>query len=570
MPSPTEGTSLTHGEAGRLPAAASLLNVPRLITAYFAERPDPAIGAQRVAFGTSGHRGSAFDASFNEWHVLAITQAICDYRRTQGITGPLYLGLDTHALAEPARATSLEVLAANGVELMLAARDDYTPTPAVSHAILTHNRGRDLQVGAGLADGVLITPSHNPPRDGGYKYNPPHGGPAGQEVTGWIEAAANRYLESGLQGVRRIGYAQALRAPTTHSHDYCAAYVADLGSVIDFDAIRAAGVRMGADPLGGAGVHYWGRIAERYRVALDVVNETVDPTFRFMTLDWDGQIRMDPSSVDAMQPLIALRERYDVAFACDTDHDRHGIVTPSAGLLPSNHYLAVAIDYLFRNRPSWQPAAAVGKTVVSTQLIDRVAARLGRRLYEVPVGFKWFSAGLLDGSLGFGGEESAGASFLRRDGTVWTTDKDGIIAALLAGEITARTGRDPGQLYETLADELGRPYADRMEAAATPAQKRQLARLSPQQVTSRELAGEPITDIRSDAPGNGAAIGGIKVSGTTGWFAARPSGTENIYKIYAESFSGAQHLQRLLAEAQRMVDAAIAPGPDAAPEVKSH
>jgi phosphoglucomutase len=442
---------------------------------------------------------------------------------------------------------------------MLAARDDYTPTPAVSHAILTHNRGRDPNRGTGLADGILITPSHNPPRDGGYKYNPPHGGPAGQEVTGWIESAANRYLEARLQGVRRIGYAQALRAATTHLHDYRAAYVADLGAVIDFDVIRAAGVRMGADPLGGAGVHYWGLIAEHYAVPLTVVNEAVDPTFGFMTLDWDGQIRMDPSSVHAMQTLIALRERFDIAFACDTDHDRHGIVTPAAGLMPSNHYLAVAIDYLFRNRPQWGSQAAIGKTVVSTQLIDRVAARLGRRLYEVPVGFKWFSAGLRDGSLGFGGEESAGASFLRRDGTAWTTDKDGIIAALLSAEITARTGRDPALLYDALTAELGRPVADRVEAAASPAQKRQLAKLAPRQVTSTTLAGEPITDVRNDAPGNGAAIGGIKVSGTSGWFAARPSGTENIYKIYAESFSGAEHLQRLLAEAQAMVDAAIAP-----------
>ncbi len=515
--------------------------------------------AQRVAFGTSGHRGSAVDASFNEWHVLAISQAICDYRRHSGITGPLYLGIDTHVLSEPARISALEVLAANGVELLLAAREDYTPTPAVSHAILTHNRGRDLAQGTGLADGILITPSHNPPRDGGFKYNPPHGGPAGQDVTGWIEAAANRYLETGLQGVRRMVAAQALRAATTHLHDFRAAYVQDLGTVIDFDVIRAAGVRMGADPLGGAGVHYWGLIGEHYGIDLTVVNAGVDPTFRFMTLDWDGQIRMDPSSVFAMQSLIALKDRYDIAFACDTDHDRHGIVTPSAGLLPSNHYLAVAIDYLFRNRPRWSASAAVGKTVVSTQMIDRVAARLGRSLYEVPVGFKWFSAGLLDGSLGFGGEESAGASFLRTDGTVWTTDKDGLIAALLAAEITARTGSDPGERYAAMTAELGRPVADRMEAAASPEQKRQLARLSPQQVRSTMLAGEPISAVTSTAPGNGAAIGGIKVSGSTGWFAARPSGTENIYKIYAESFSGADHLQRLLAEAQAMVDTAVAP-----------
>jgi len=545
--------------AGKPAPASALVDVPRLITAYFSQRPDASLPAQRVAFGTSGHRGSAFDASFNEWHVLAISQAICDYRRQNGITGPLYLGIDTHALSEPARVSALEVLAANGVELMLAARDDYTPTPAVSHAILTHNRGRDLTKGAGLADGILITPSHNPPRDGGFKYNPPHGGPAGQDVTGWIEAAANRYLEAALQGVRRIVASQALRAATTRIHDFRVAYVQDLGAVIDFDVIRGAGVRMGADPLGGAGVHYWGLIGEHYGVDLAVVNPSVDPTFRFMTLDWDGQIRMDPSSVSAMQSLIALKDRYDIAFACDTDHDRHGIVTPSSGLLPSNHYLAVAIDYLFRNRPHWGAAAAVGKTVVSSQMINRVAARLGRRLYEVPVGFKWFSAGLLDGGLGFGGEESAGASFLRRDGTVWTTDKDGMIAALLAGEITARTGRDPGALYAAMTAELGNPVADRLEAAASPEQKRQLSRLSPQQLRSATLAGEPIVDVSSNAPGNGAAIGGIKVSGKTGWFAARPSGTENIYKIYAESFSGQDHLRRLLAEAQVMVDAAIAP-----------
>jgi len=545
--------------AGKPAPASVLVDVAKLVTAYFTQRPDATVPAQRVAFGTSGHRGSAFDASFNEWHVLAISQAICDYRRHNGITGPLYLGIDTHALSEPARVSALEVLAANGVELLLAARDDYTPTPAVSHAILTHNHGRDLATGAGLADGILITPSHNPPRDGGFKYNPPHGGPAGQDVTGWIEAAANRYLETALQGVRRTGAAQALRADTTRIHDFRGAYVRDLGAVIDFDAIRGAGVRMGADPLGGAGVNYWGLIGEHYGVDLTVVNPEVDPTFRFMTLDWDGQIRMDPSSVWAMQSLIALKDRYDIAFACDTDHDRHGIVTPSAGLLPSNHYLAVAIDYLFRNRPLWTSGAAVGKTVVSTQMIDRVAARLGRRLYEVPVGFKWFSAGLLDGSLGFGGEESAGASFLRRDGTVWTTDKDGIIAALLSAEMTARTGKDPGALYAAMTAELGQPVADRMEAAASPEQKRQLSRLSPQQVASTTLAGEPIVDVSSTAPGNGAGIGGIKVTGRTGWFAARPSGTENIYKIYAESFSGPDHLRRLLAEAQAMVDAAIAP-----------
>ena len=550
--------------AGKRPSPSALVDVSRLVTAYFAQQPDPAVPAQRVAFGTSGHRGSAFEASFNEWHVLAISQAICDYRRLKGITGPLYLGIDTHALSEPARISALEVLAANAVPLMLAAGDDYTPTPAVSHAILTYNRGRDLAQGAGLADGILITPSHNPPRDGGFKYNPPHGGPAAQDVTGWIEAAANRYLEAGLAGVRRMSATAALRAGTTHHHDFRAAYVGDLGAVIDFDVIRGAGVRMGADPLGGAGVHYWGLIAERYGIDLTVVNPDVDATFRFMTLDWDGQIRMDPSSVPAMQSLIALKDRFDVAFACDTDHDRHGIVVPSVGLLPSNHYLSVAIDYLFRNRPHWRAGAAVGKTVVSTRMIDLVAARLGRRLYEVPVGFKWFSDGLLDGSLGFGGEESAGASFLRRDGTVWTTDKDGIIAALLAAEMTARTGKDPGALYAALSAELGQPVADRVEAAASPEQKKRLSRLSPQQVSSTTLAGEPIIDVSSNAPGNGAPIGGIKVSGTPGWFAARPSGTENIYKIYAESFRGPEQLRRLLAEAQVMVDAAIAPPADGA------
>jgi phosphoglucomutase len=546
--------------AGKPAPASALVDVAKLITAYFALRPDPNVAAQRVAFGTSGHRGSAFDASFNEWHVLAISQAICDYRREQGIGGPLFLGIDTHALSEPARASCLEVLAANGVEVMLSAGDEYTPTPAVSHAIIVHNRGLDLASDRARADGILVTPSHNPPRDGGFKYNPPHGGPAGQDITSGIEAAANRYLALGLEGVRRMGLAQALRAPTTLRHDFRAAFVADLAAVIDLDAVRGAGVRMGVDPLGGAGVHYWGAIADHYGLDLCVVNEAVDPTFRFMTLDWDGQIRMDPSSVHAMQGLIALRDRFDVAFACDTDHDRHGIVTPSAGLMPSNHFLAVAIDYLFSNRPQWRPDAAVGKTVVSTQLIDRVAARLGRRLYEVPVGFKWFSAGLLDGSLGFGGEESAGASFLRRDGAAWTSDKDGIIAALLAAEITARTGQDPGQRYAALTEALGRPFSDRKDAAASPAQKQQLARLSPEHVRARTLAGEPISSVSSTAPGNGAGIGGIKVSGPSGWFAARPSGTENIYKIYAESFRDPQHLARLLAEAQEMVDAAIAPG----------
>ncbi len=545
----------THNSplAGRPAPLDSLVDVARLVTAYYVQVPDPAVPAQRVAFGTSGHRGSAFDCAFNEWHVLAITQAICDQRRSHGVDGPLFLGIDTHALSQPACASALEVLAANGVEVMLATNDEYTPTPAVSHAILAHNRGRS----SGPADGIVVTPSHNPPHDGGFKYNPPHGGPAGDEVTGTIGAAANRLLEAGLEGVKRIPHARALRAATTHRHDYRTAYVADLASVIDFDAIRGAGVRMGVDPLGGAGVHYWSAIAERYRLELTVVSEVVDETFRFMSLDWDGQIRMDPSSPWAMRRLVALKDRFDIAFACDTDHDRHGIVTAAAGLLPPNHYLAVATDYLFRARAQWSAQAAVGKTVVSTQLIDRVARRLGRKLFEVPVGFKWFSAGLLDGSLGTGCEESAGASFLRRDGSVWTTDKDGIIAALLAAEITAHSGRDPGALYLELAAALGNPVADRVQAKATAAQKLKLAALTPQQIKSGELAGEKIESILTTAPGNGAAIGGVKVSTASGWFAARPSGTEDIYKIYAESFDGPAHLKRILEEAQAVVDAAI-------------
>lgn len=545
--------------AGQPAPRSVLVDVPRLVTAYFADRPDPGVAAQRVAFGTSGHRGSAFDRSFNAWHVLAITQALCDHRKTKGITGPLFLGFDTHALSAPANASAIEVLAANGVELMLSTDDDDTPTPAISHAIVVYNRGRDLAAGSGLADGIVITPSHNPPRDGGFKYNPPHGGPAGQDVTGWVEAAANRYLEAGLAGVKRLGLAAALRAATTHRHDYRSAYVADLAQVLDMDAIRHAGLHLGVDPLGGAGVHYWAAIAERYRIDLDVVSEAVDPTFAFMTLDWDGQIRMDPSSPFAMQRLIARKDRYDLAFACDTDHDRHGIVTPGQGLLPPNHFLCVAIDHLFRHRPQWSARAALGKTVVSTQLIDRVATRLCRQLFEVPVGFKWFSAGLLDGSLGFAGEESAGASFLRRDGTAWTTDKDGIAAALLAAEITAVAGRDPEHLYAELASQLGDPVARRFDAAATPRQKQRFAALSPQQLTTTELAGEKIDAILTQAPGNGAAISGLKVSAASGWFAARPSGTEDIYRIYAESFRGAEHLQRIVQEAQAMVDAAIGP-----------
>ena len=547
-------TTLISPLAGQPAPRSLLVDVPRLVTAYYTGVPDPSVPAQRVTFGTSGHRGSSFDLSFNEWHVLAITQAICDYRKSQHITGPLFLGIDTHALSEPACASALEVLAANGVDVMLALGDEYTPTPAVSHAILTHNRGRS----SGLADGIVVTPSHNPPDNGGFKYNPPNGGPAGTDITAGIESAANAFLKAALTGVKRIPHSQSLRAKTTHRHDFLGAYVADLGNVIDFDAIHDAKVRMGVDPLGGAGVHYWARIADHYRVDLTVVSDVVDPTFSFMTVDWDGQIRMDPSSRYAMQRLQDMKDRFDIAFACDTDHDRHGIVTPKAGLMPPNHYLAVAIDYLFKHRPSWSAHAAVGKTVVSTSLIDRVVARQGRGLYEVPVGFKWFSAGLLDGSLGFGGEESAGATFLRRDGTVWTTDKDGLVAALLAAEITARCGRDPAGVYAELAHSLGEPVADRVEAPATTAQKKQLAALTSTSITARELAGEEMTAVLDRAPGNGAAIGGIKVVTKSGWFAARPSGTEAIYKIYAESFSGNDHLQRILKEAQAIVDGAIA------------
>ena len=539
--------------AGKPAPPAMLVDVPRLVSAYSTEVPDAAIPGQRVAFGTSGHRGTAFQKTFNEWHVLAITQAICRYRAQQGVDGPLFLGIDTHALSVPAGASALEGLAANHVDGMLAERDEYTPTPAVSHAILTYNRGRT----AGLADGIVVTPSHNPPEDGGFKYNPPHGGPADSGVTGWIEAEANALLQRGLQSVMRVPVEQALRAATTHRHDYLTAYVSDLGGVIDMEAIRGATIRLGVDPLGGAGVHYWAPIAERYGLNLTVVSETVDPTFRFMTVDWDGRIRMDPSSSYAMQRLIGLKDRFDIAVACDTDHDRHGIVTRSSGLLPANHYLAVAIQHLFSHRPQWRADAGVGKTVVSSGMIDRVSARLGRTLYEVPVGFKWFVDGLLGGSLGLGGEESAGASFLRQDGTVWTTDKDGIVSALLAAEITAHAGRDPGEIYRELTRELGEPVADRIEAPATAAQKQRLAGLSPRQVRCTHLAGEAVLHILSHAPGNGAPIGGVKVIADGGWFAARPSGTEDIYKIYAESFRGENHLRRIVEEAQAIVDDAL-------------
>ena len=544
----------TNPLAGKPATPAMLVDVPRLVTAYWVDMPDSSVQEQRVAFGTSGHRGSAFKRTFNEWHVLAISQALCDYRKRQGIEGPLFLGIDTHALSVPACASALEVLAANGVEVMLADKDEYTPTPAVSHAILAYNRGRNT----GLADGIVITPSHNPPDNGGFKYNPPNGGPADADVTDLIEAMANVFLERGLQGVKRTAYERALRASTTHRHDYLNAYVSDLGRVLDMDALRGANIRMAVDPLGGAGVHYWGPIAERYGLNLTVVNEVVDPTFRFMTVDWDGRIRMDPSSSYAMQSLIDLKDRFDIAFACDTDHDRHGIVTRNAGLLPPNHYLSVAIFYLFQHRAKWSKDVAVGKTVVSSQMIDRVAARLGRKLYEVPVGFKWFVDGLIDGSLGFGGEESAGASFICLDGGVWTTDKDGIVPALLSAEITARTGRDPGEIYRELARDFGEPVYDRVEASATPAQKQMLAHLSAQQILSAELGGEKIRSILTQAPGNGAPLGGLKVIAENGWFAARPSGTEDIYKIYAESFHGENHLRRILTEAQAIVDTALA------------
>jgi phosphoglucomutase len=542
--------------AGKPADPASLVNIPNLVTAYYAEMPDPSVPAQRVSFGTSGHRGSAFEKSFNEWHVLAISQAICLYRKQQKIDGPLFLGMDTHALSVPALASALEVLAANDIEVMIAQGDEYTPTPAISLAILTYNRGRKI----GLADGIVITPSHDPPHDGGFKYNPPNGGPAEEVVTSWIEAKANKFLESGLKGVKRISYEKALHASMTHRHNFLNAYISDLGNVIDMDIIRGAKISLGVDPLGGAGVHYWGPIAERYGLDLTVVNQAVDPTFRFMTVDWDGQIRMDPSSPYAMQRVIDIKDRYDITFACDTDHDRHGIVTRGVGLLPPNPYLAVAIYYLFQHRPKWLGTAGVGKTLVSSQMIDRVTAKLGRKLYEVPVGFKWFVEGLRDGSLGFGGEESAGASFGRLDGSVWTTDKDGIILALLAAEITARMGRDPGEIYSKLTHEFGEPVYERMDAPATPEQKAILAKLSPHQVLTKELAGEKIQAILTNAPGNGAPIGGLKVVAESGWFAARPSGTENIYKIYAESFRGADHLARIQAEAQAIVSVALTPG----------
>jgi phosphoglucomutase len=525
-----------------------------LITAYYTGRPDPTLPGQRVAFGTSGHRGSAFSDSFNESHILAITQAICGYRKRQDIDGPLFLAMDTHALSEPAFASTLEVLAANGAEVMIDQDGGYTPTPVLSHAILTYNQGRKT----GLADGIVITPSHNPPEDGGFKYNPPHGGPADTATTKWIEDRANAILAGGLSEVLRIPYASALKAPTTHKHDYVSEYVDDLGNTLDMEAIRAAKLALGVDPLGGAGVAYWRRIAERYGIALSVLNPSVDPTFRFMTLDWDGKIRMDCSSPEAMAGLIALKDRFDLAFACDTDHDRHGIVTRSAGLLNPNHYLAAAISYLFSHRGGWQSEAGVGKTLVSSSLIDRVAASLRRRLIEVPVGFKWFVEGLLAGSLGFAGEESAGASFLRRQGTVWTTDKDGIILGLLAAEMTACSGRDPGEVYRELTRQFGESVYERIDAPASAEQKAVLERLTPQEVTVTELAGERIEAMLTTAPGNGSPIGGLKVVTAHGWFAARPSGTEDVYKLYAESFLGEDHLRRIQEEAQRIIARAFA------------
>ena len=539
--------------AGRIAPPEILVNVSKLVTAYYSEIPDVAVPGQSVAFGTSGHRGSSFDKTFNEYHVLAITQAICLYRKEQGVNGPLFIGIDSHALSEPAFVSALEVLAANEVEVMISAGGEYVPTPAISQAILVYNQGRTT----GLADGIVITPSHNPPNGGGFKYNPTNGGPADTAVTGWIEKQANHFLQQGLQGVKRIPFERALRASTTHSYDFLNNYVNDLGNVIDMDAIRSAGVRMGVDPLGGAGVNYWGAIAERYRLDLDVLNQHVDSTFRFMAVDWDGKIRMDPSSPYAMNGLIGLKDRFDIAFACDTDHDRHGIVTRSVGLMPPNHYLSVAIDYLFQHRPDWSKEAAVGKTLVSSQMIDRVSAGIGRKVLEVPVGFKWFAQGLQDGSLGFGGEESAGASFLRRDGRVWTTDKDGLAPALLSAEIIARTGRDPGECYRLLTQKYGEPVADRIQAVANAEQKAKLAKLSPEQITSTSLAGEAITAILTKAPGNNASIGGLKVVTENGWFAARPSGTEDIYKIYGESFKGESHLRDILNEAQTIVDAAL-------------
>jgi phosphoglucomutase len=535
--------------AGTIAAPSMLANVPRLVTAYFANRPDPKTPSQRVAFGTSGHRGSAFNNAFNEAHIISISQALCDHRQRSGISGPLFVGIDTHALAEPALASALEVFAANGITVMIDAHDGYTPTPVISHAILTYNKGR----ASGLADGVVITPSHNPPEDGGFKYNPPNGGPADTDITAGIERAANALLENDFRGVKRIPYDRARKSSCVHRHDYIGPYVADLANVVDMEAIRISGVKIGIDPLGGAGVHYWQPIIERYGLAATIVSDAVDPTFRFMTLDWDGKIRMDCSSPYAMARLIGLRDKFDVAFANDTDADRHGIVTRSNGLMNPNHFLAAGIAYLFAHRPEWSSTSAVGKTIVSSAIIDRVAKRLGRELVETPVGFKWFVDGLVGGAFGFAGEESAGASFLRRDGEVWTTDKDGIILGLLAAEMTARTGRDPSQLFDDLTRELGVPFYERIDAPATPAQKNLLKALSPEKLGMKELAGEPVRAAVTTAPGNGQPFGGIKVSTDNGWFAARPSGTEDVYKIYAESFRSEAHLRQIQSDAQAAI-----------------
>ena len=543
-----------HPLAGKPAPRSLLVDVPALVAAYYVLHPDAGEPSQRVAFGTSGHRGSSLQAAFNEDHILAVTQAICDYRRARGAGGPLFLGRDTHALSEPAMISALEVLAANGVEVRIDAAGGYTPTPVISHAILTWNRGRSVD---GLADGIVITPSHNPPEDGGFKYNPSHGGPADATDTDWIEGAANEHLAAANRDVRRLSYRRALAASCITRHDYVGPYVDDLAAVLDLDAVRAAKLRLGVDPLGGAAVRFWGPIAERFGLDLTVVNDLVDPTFGFMRVDRDGKIRMDCSSPSAMAGLVELKDRFDIAFGNDADVDRHGIVVPRSGLMNPNHYLAVAIEYLFTHRPGWSPRAAVGKTLVSSSLIDRVAARVGRPLVEVPVGFKWFVGGLLDGSLGFAGEESAGASFLRRDGTVWTTDKDGLLLALLSAEIRAVTGRDPGERYRDLVAELGEPVYARIDAPATPAEKRVLKRLAPEQVKASSLAGEPITARLTAAPGNGAPIGGLKVVADNGWFAARPSGTEDVYKIYAESFRGAEHLARIQEEARAIVAAAL-------------
>ncbi|MCX4977416.1 phosphoglucomutase (alpha-D-glucose-1,6-bisphosphate-dependent) [Streptomyces sp. NBC_00620] len=544
---------MLHERAGDPAGPEDLVDVARLVTAYYSLHPDPAEPGQRVAFGTSGHRGSSLTTAFNEDHIAATSQAICEYRESQGTDGPLFLGADSHALSEPAKVTALEVFAANEVSVLLDSADGYTPTPAVSHAILTHNRGRS----AGFADGVVVTPSHNPPADGGFKYNPPNGGPAASEATAWIQDRANELIAEGLKGVRRIPYARALAAPGTGRYDFLGTYVADLPQVLDLDAIRAAGVRIGADPLGGASVAYWGRIAEQHALDLTVVNPLTDPTWRFMTLDWDGKIRMDCSSPYAMASLIEQRDRFQIATGNDADADRHGIVTPDAGLMNPNHYLTAAILYLYSHREQWPADAGIGKTLVSSGMIDRVAADLGRQLVEVPVGFKWFVDGLVSGSLGFGGEESAGASFLRRDGSVWTTDKDGIILALLASEITAVTGKTPSEHYAALTARFGEPAYERIDAPATREEKALLAKLSPAQVSADTLAGEAVTAVLTEAPGNGAPIGGIKVTTANAWFAARPSGTEDVYKIYAESFLGTDHLRQVQEEAKAVVSAAL-------------